>query len=108
MWLRRFAIVCALCGAGLALCAQSLSQPPVSSALHTLSDAEVAALLQEAQAMSLEQSATIDKLSLRLSTSNDVLLKLERDYKWLWIGCAVLVVTDALSATAQLVTALRK
>ena len=76
--------------------------------MHTLSDAEVATLLQEAQAMSLEQSATIDKLSLRLSMSNDVLLKLERDYKWLWIGCAVLVVADALSASAQLVTALRK
>jgi hypothetical protein len=117
MW-RRLLCTCLL---GCALWASpswsqgSPSQPPSSSALPTLSDAEVRALLEEAdstiardEASISKLSTTVDKLSLRLELSDKVQKQLESTCKTLLIGFGLLLVIDAVKSTADLIEATKK
>ena len=94
----------------LAVCCSLSAQSPLpqpSSSAHTLSDAEVASLLSEADSTIAERSATIDKLSLRLELADKRQTQLESAFKMLLVGCGVLLAADVANSAANLIHSLK-
>jgi len=69
------------------------SEPVPSSLAVTLSPDDYAAIVDaiaEGREALVKSSATIEKLSIRLEESNNLIAKQSKNLTWLWISCAVL------------------
>jgi hypothetical protein len=110
MWRKLLVLLLVFCVSSASLCWSQVSPsvPPSSSALPTLSDSEVSALLAEADSTIAAQSKTIDGLSLRLKASDVARKQLERDYSWLLLGFGTLLVVDGIATTIILVDRIKR